>query len=153
MEYVIVLLHILLLIFQTISVHTHNCSITTSEHTVKADCTYRGYLSVPEDLPTNTTELKFRRNKLDHIDSAAFRRYSYLQNIDLSFNLIKEIRNESFSGLTQLIYLDIRGNSISLCPETFDVTSLRHNVESRRDVRICLTVATMYILCSYQVLA
>ncbi|CAG5136654.1 unnamed protein product [Candidula unifasciata] len=91
-----------------------------------ANCSDRGFFTVPSDLPSNITDLLFSYNNIDSVQGKALSGYYNLRCLDLSYNNISILLNTSFWNLTQLEVLDLSNNKLALYTpvQSLDYTQL-----------------------------
>ncbi|CAG5123894.1 unnamed protein product, partial [Candidula unifasciata] len=78
------------------------------------DCSKRGLVDIPQDLPMYTTELKLSSNKITRIKAdGLFKRLSNLQLLDLSDNEVNEIEDGAFEKADKLTDLQLSNNELS----------------------------------------
>ncbi|XP_052227939.1 protein slit-like isoform X2 [Dreissena polymorpha] len=80
------------------------------------DCRDRELTEIPENLPTDATELRIEQNKISRIRSGVFQHMHRLRRIDLSNNQIDAIDAGAFDGLATLNTLIMYGNKITELP-------------------------------------
>ena len=90
-----------------------------------ADCSNRGFLSVPKNLPLDTRVLDLSHNDIQILEHNSFSRYRNLIKLSLKENDISEIEKESFFPLGQLLYLDLSSNMFTNLPGGDIFKSLR----------------------------
>lgn len=78
-----------------------------------ADCSGLGLHSIPDDLSTSITYLDISENKIDKLGNT-LARYSNLKYLNLKKNNLHLLSNENFSNLTQLLYLDLEENNLTM---------------------------------------
>ena len=77
------------------------------------NCSGRHFDAFPTNIPTNILVLTLRRTMLSPtVPSFHSIGLAKLQVLDLSWNLINYLSNDTFEGMTSLLSLDIRGNNI-----------------------------------------
>ncbi|XP_046550058.1 toll-like receptor 4 [Haliotis rubra] len=81
-----------------------------------ADCSDRGISSLTEQLalPTNTNVILLGRNNISKLGNDDFRKYSNLTYLELSSNTISIVEERSFEQLYQLVFLSLEKNHITL---------------------------------------
>ncbi|XP_030845807.1 toll-like receptor 3 [Strongylocentrotus purpuratus] len=84
----------------------------------KADCSYRGLDSIPQNLSDDIKELNVRFNNITVILSSSFKRYPLIQVLDLTKNEIRMIESASFYPLKELHYLSLSFNPKLVLPAT-----------------------------------
>ncbi|XP_019620498.1 PREDICTED: leucine-rich repeat transmembrane neuronal protein 2-like isoform X2 [Branchiostoma belcheri] len=101
---------VLLLIILKEAGPTAACSSSCSS---VCGCRGRGLTSVPQDLPTDITQLDLGLNDLTTLNQSDFSRYRSLTTLDLGFNQISMIHNKTFHNLTDLTRLDLNNNQLT----------------------------------------
>ncbi|XP_052772750.1 protein slit-like isoform X2 [Mya arenaria] len=91
------------------------------------DCRDRQLTEIPDNLPTDATELRIEQNRITRIRAGVFDHMRRLRRIDLSNNAIVAVDTGAFSGLSTLNTLIMYGNKITELPMgVFDgLTSLQ----------------------------
>ncbi|XP_052103484.1 asporin-like [Mytilus californianus] len=87
----------------------HNCSILYKT----ADCTSRGLMSVPKDLPIDMISLDLNHNEIRTLPNNTFERYSMLLTIILDNNKLSVIETDAFSGIKRLLNLSMEKNTVN----------------------------------------
>ena len=85
-----------------------SCDINLTAFT--ADCSFQGLDKVPSYVPDSTKVLNLTRNWFKEVNPRQFRRFYNLVELDLSWNYIKHLNNDSDTGLSTLRVLDISYN-------------------------------------------
>lgn len=81
------------------------------------NCSQRNLEDVPNDLHVKTWELNLDYNMIKLIKSIIyFARYDELRNLSLRQNSIEDININAFTGLVNLIALDLKGNMLTTIP-------------------------------------
>lgn len=81
----------------------HACPEECFCHDTVVDCSARGLTSIPNELPSFTTELRLNRNRIQSIETHnGLTRLKHLEHLDLSDNQISSIEKGSFEGLKYL---------------------------------------------------
>ncbi|XP_041350810.1 toll-like receptor 4 [Gigantopelta aegis] len=88
------------------------CSVIKSV----ANCSNRGLPDVPTTLPATITVLLMDHNNLKNLTSKKFARFENLTHLDISHNIINQVDDDSFQGLTHLQCLHMEGNRVQ-CPD------------------------------------
>ncbi|KAI8509569.1 hypothetical protein Bbelb_119970 [Branchiostoma belcheri] len=104
---------VLLLIILKEAGPTAACSSSCSSD---CDCSNRGLTSVPQDVPTDITELFLQRNAITTLSQSDFSRYRSLTRLYLSDNQISTIQNKTFHNLTSLTALFLNDNHLTTLP-------------------------------------
>lgn len=96
------------------------------------DCSQRGLIEIPKDLPDWVEMLELQRNDIIHIPDDIFKDLISLQNLDLSHNQLRSINATAFQHLTNLRELKIHNNHLSEMPNlghlpNLTVFNLQHN--------------------------
>ena len=91
-------------------------NISEKEHGFQVDCSGQKLKTLPKcsTLPHNTTHLILRKNLISDIKEHSLTCLTHLRYLDVSRNALRQLHNESFSGLHSLVTLDIGYNSIGL---------------------------------------
>ncbi|XP_078658326.1 uncharacterized protein LOC144903784 [Branchiostoma floridae x Branchiostoma belcheri] len=126
---VLMFLLVILMVLGTAELQSDcRCSSST------CDCQSRGLTSVPQDLPTNTTELLLQSNQITTLSQSNFSRYGSLEILELGSNRISTINDQTFYPLSNLSSLNLAFNRIPiLTPGTFtglgnlEILNLRRN--------------------------
>ena len=84
------------------------CDINLTAFT--ADCSFRGLDEVPSYVPDSTKVLNLVGNRFKEVNSRQFRRFHNLVELDLRWNDIKHLNNDSDTELSTLRVLDISHN-------------------------------------------
>ncbi|XP_064616274.1 toll-like receptor 4 [Liolophura sinensis] len=95
-----------------------SCSVLLDDK-VSVNCSHRNLKSVPKNIPENVIELILDNNRMENIAVGSFAKFSSLQTLDLSYNLISHIVSGTFNGLHQLKTLRLDGNPLKLSNQTF----------------------------------
>ncbi|CAC5413423.1 unnamed protein product [Mytilus coruscus] len=113
----------------------HNCSILYST----ADCTSRGLISVPKDLPIDIISLDLNHNEIGTLPNNTFERYSMLLTIILDNNRLSVIKTGAFFGIKRLLNLSMERNTIHLTElntneifrplKSLELLNIRQNLE------------------------
>ncbi|CAC5392722.1 unnamed protein product [Mytilus coruscus] len=90
------------------------CHVTGEAKSKAADCSSRGLITVPTDLPDDLVKLNLRRNSIVNIPAKAFIRYRTLQVLILDENRISCLEENTFTGLKNLNQLSMLGNNLDL---------------------------------------
>ncbi|PFX15365.1 G-protein coupled receptor GRL101 [Stylophora pistillata] len=69
-------------------------------------------LSVPNDLPTNVGAVDVSFNTLLHVDEDSFQNLTFVKTLDLGRNLLRVVFSEMLDGLSNLEILSLRSNQI-----------------------------------------
>ncbi|XP_041699687.1 toll-like receptor 7 [Coregonus clupeaformis] len=109
------------------------CDVTlaSNDTVVNVDCTERGLLEVPKDIPRNTTNLTLTINHIPHINSTSFQGLENLTEIDMRCNCVPikigpkdrmctesvTIKQNTFKDLRNLKALYLDGNQLSSIPK------------------------------------
>ncbi|KAM8857109.1 leucine-rich repeat-containing protein 3 [Synchiropus splendidus] len=81
-------------------------------------CTSRNLEKIPEDLPRDTVVLLLAFNRITHIPKQAFKELNYLQELDLSHNVIETVDVGAFQGVSDsLLFLNLADNHIHSVPK------------------------------------
>ncbi|ESO83813.1 hypothetical protein LOTGIDRAFT_77193, partial [Lottia gigantea] len=93
------------------------------------NCSGLGFLNVPKNLPVNTTRLDLSSNNITTLFNNDFSELTNLRYLDLSINLISLIQSGSrlLSPLTKLEVLDISNNGLASLPN--DIFSELKNLQ------------------------
>ncbi|XP_078656534.1 uncharacterized protein LOC144902787 [Branchiostoma floridae x Branchiostoma belcheri] len=105
---------VLLLIILKEAGPTAACSSSCSSW--QCDCRSRGLTSVPQDLPTDITELSLRYNAITTLNQSDFSGYRSLITLSLGYNQISMIHNKTFHNLTSLTNLFLSNNRLTTLP-------------------------------------
>ncbi|CAG2235430.1 DCN [Mytilus edulis] len=118
----------------------HNCSILYRT----ADCTSRGLISVPKDLPRDIISLDLKHNEIETLPNNTFARYSMLLTIILDNNRLSVIETGAFSGIKRLLNLSMEENTVNFkefnTNETFrslkslELLDIRQNLETMKSL-------------------
>ncbi|XP_040263660.1 leucine-rich repeat and transmembrane domain-containing protein 1 [Bufo bufo] len=100
----------LMLLFQTSSGCPEICICQPSSRTV--DCSYRGLLEVPSNLPSQTQILQLQGNQIRVINYTSFVNVPGLRILDLSNNSISRVPPFAFHYLRSLQVLNLTSNVI-----------------------------------------
>ena len=87
------------------------CSCTSNG--VNVNCSRRGLDSIPTDLPNNTYDLQIQYNKISVIENNTFNNLPDLRYLELQYNDISVIENNAFNNLPDLCYLYLHSNKIT----------------------------------------
>ncbi|XP_019634344.1 PREDICTED: leucine-rich repeat-containing protein 4C-like [Branchiostoma belcheri] len=106
----------LLVILKVLGTIEAACSCTASA----CDCSSLGLTSVPQDLPTNITNLNLAGNQIITLSQSDFSRYRNVETLGLSSNHISAINRQAFYNLSKLGRLRLSVNRITtLRPDMF----------------------------------
>ena len=83
---------------------------------VYVSCAWKGYASIPEDLPVDVEHLSFYGNVLTVIKSSYFKNLTSLRVLNLERNVIHAIEEDAFSNLHRLTSLTLAGNKLGQLP-------------------------------------
>ncbi|XP_063963527.1 slit homolog 1 protein-like isoform X4 [Lytechinus pictus] len=99
----------------------HDCPDGCTCHDSIVDCSNRRLPTVPDEIPTYTTELKLNGNEISRISAdGKFLHLPNLKILDLRDNRISVIEDEAFQGASSLVELMLRSNRLScITNETF----------------------------------
>ncbi|XP_078664035.1 uncharacterized protein LOC144907102 [Branchiostoma floridae x Branchiostoma belcheri] len=106
MKMMLVLLLILLKEAGPTAAHSCSCSWW-------CNCVSRGLTSVPQDLPTDITELDLWSNNVTTLSQSDFSRYSSLTKLYLNSNQISVINSGAFYNLSRLTELYLYNNQLT----------------------------------------
>ena len=81
-------------------------------HELLVDCSGLDLMTVPRNLPLNTTSLNLSGNRIEVLDNYTFTGLLRLSRLDLSFNRIDTVYSNSFHGLTTINTLNLRSNPL-----------------------------------------
>ncbi|XP_041350866.1 toll-like receptor 4 [Gigantopelta aegis] len=119
---------VLILPQDEINVPTTNKLSTTSQPNLTcsviksvANCSNRGLPDVPTTLPATITVLLMDHNKVKNLTSKNFARFENLTHLDISHNIIKQVADDSFGGLTHLQCLHMEGNRVQCADKALSV--------------------------------
>lgn len=76
---------------------------------LKIDCSHKNLTHIP-DLPSDTVYLNLQHNLIIRIPNNTFKHMTNLKVLDLSFNKLQSMNDQSFSGLGNLMKLDLNNN-------------------------------------------
>ena len=85
-----------------------SCNINLTAFT--ADCSFQNLSKVPSYIPDSTKVLKLRDNRFKEVNLRQFRRFYNLVELDLSWNDIIHLNNDSYTKFSTLRVLDISHN-------------------------------------------
>ncbi|XP_019646387.1 PREDICTED: slit homolog 2 protein-like [Branchiostoma belcheri] len=108
--YTIRMVLVFLLILLAEAGPTAACSSSCSS---RCYCYSRGLTSVPQDLPTNVTELYLHYNVITTLNQSDFSRHSTLTTLQLQYNQISLINSGAFYNLTRLTHLYLYNNRLT----------------------------------------
>ncbi|XP_052066215.1 toll-like receptor 4 [Mytilus californianus] len=77
-----------------------------------ANCSKRDLSNIPQNLPTNTTELDLSENVITEIGARTLNRYRKLLHLYIANNKISSLDSDAFSGLNELKVLTLIGNRL-----------------------------------------
>ena len=84
------------------------------------DCSGVGLREPPSEISTEVRKLNLSYNEIK-IKPRMFRAYSYLRTLSLRNSQIKDVYKDSFHGMSNLLWLDLRNNIFDRLPVgTFD---------------------------------
>ncbi|XP_052071198.1 insulin-like growth factor-binding protein complex acid labile subunit [Mytilus californianus] len=92
------------------TVTNFHCNHFNKHKELHVDCSYRNLTVVP-DTPADTVYLYLQHNLIGQILNKTFALLNRLDVLDLSFNKITAINIDSFTGLQNLRFLYLSGNS------------------------------------------
>ncbi|XP_063436247.1 toll-like receptor 3 [Mytilus trossulus] len=90
------------------------CHISLKARSKVADCSSRGLITVPMDLPDDIVKIDLRRNSIVNIPAKAFMRYRSLRVLILDENKISYLKENTFAGLAKLNQLSMLDNNLDL---------------------------------------
>lgn len=103
-----------------IKTDTGRCTINVVNSDTIANCSYRNLTTLPEDgIPYTVTHLLIQGNFLTKLRNNSFTNYTLLRVLDLSRNALSEVEEFAFSGLENLIVLNLTHNSLKMTNDTF----------------------------------
>uniref|UniRef100_A0A8C2FD09 LRRNT domain-containing protein n=1 Tax=Cyprinus carpio TaxID=7962 RepID=A0A8C2FD09_CYPCA len=105
---------VLALLFFTLFTQGENCPATClcpDPHTV--DCSGRGLTRLPDEIPLDVRRLLLADNWIPRIPSDFLVLYSDLVYLDLRNNSLSHIEPDAFIGLTSLRELELERNALS----------------------------------------
>ncbi|CAL1538121.1 unnamed protein product, partial [Lymnaea stagnalis] len=76
------------------------------------NCSYQGFKKVPDNLPTNATDLDLSYNNMTCLPDCVFCRYSQLRVLNISNNGLVTVQENSFKNLAKLVSLNLQQNKI-----------------------------------------
>ncbi|XP_053573317.1 leucine-rich repeat and immunoglobulin-like domain-containing nogo receptor-interacting protein 1 [Bombina bombina] len=79
-------------------------------------CHRKRHFSVPEGVPTDTRLLDLSRNRIKILNQDEFSAFPYLEELELSENIVSTIEPGAFNGLFNLRSLGLRNNRLKLIP-------------------------------------
>lgn len=95
-------------------------------HVTVLDISYAGLTSLAVlnkgDLFRNMLVLNSSHNTIEIISEGTFKHMPYLEKIDLSFNIITHISDDAFISLSELTFLDLSNNKLTLLPNKLPMT-------------------------------
>ncbi|XP_071827051.1 slit homolog 2 protein-like isoform X4 [Apostichopus japonicus] len=99
----------------------HDCPEECDCDGAIVDCSNKGLPSIPEGIPTYTTELRMNGNELTRISNdGLFHNLQRLKKLDLRENRISIIEEGAFDGAVSVAELRLRGNRLTcITNETF----------------------------------
>ena len=89
------------------------CGCFNTSNGVNVNCSSRGLVSIPTDLPTNTQDFYLDHNNITSIKSDTFNNLTNLEKLELQYNEISVIENNTFNNLPSLHNLELQYNGIS----------------------------------------
>ncbi|CAG2204155.1 unnamed protein product [Mytilus edulis] len=98
------------------------CKTVPGSELLVANCDGRNLFRVPR-MPNVVQDLSLQKNYISIIEDGIFEENNLLKFLDLSFNRIKQIRNQSFKGLHNLVHLDLSNNNLNYENISFDSAS------------------------------
>ncbi|XP_067856090.1 leucine-rich repeat and transmembrane domain-containing protein 2 [Heptranchias perlo] len=102
------LLFVLLTIVEALLACPMHCSCKKYE----ADCSNRGLVTIPTDIPSNIKSLSLSNNKLSTLPALTFTNFTTLEKLDLSSNYLDQLPSNVFDYISSLTDLNLRNNSI-----------------------------------------
>ncbi|CAG2244849.1 LRRC4 [Mytilus edulis] len=91
------------------------CNITSDILGYKeAQCKHQRLTSVPINLPPDIKKLDLSFNNLTKLDANIFLRYTYLEKLLLNNNIIRQLNEKAFNGLSSLKYLSMSKNYLNI---------------------------------------
>ena len=86
------------------------CSLIPETGLLFVNCSNRGFMSIPNDIPVNTAHLSLDGNVLNIIPRNVFKKLVKLTWLDLSNSHIYNLANGAFNNLTKLKVLQLKDN-------------------------------------------
>ncbi|CAC5392721.1 unnamed protein product [Mytilus coruscus] len=109
-----IFLMFLIIIIRFSYVYCGSCHIRGKAKSKEADCSSRGFSTVPTNLPVDIKKLDLSRNLIVNLTAEVFIRYRTLQIIILDENRISHLEENTFGGLEKLEKLSMFGNNLDL---------------------------------------
>ena len=95
------------------------CARSTTFVGELTNCSARGLVDVPDDIPRTTDILDLSKNEIQIIESKAFFELANLQILYLQENEIETLEINAFAGLQNLVLLDLSQNKLLYSNKTF----------------------------------
>ncbi|XP_019626487.1 PREDICTED: toll-like receptor 3 [Branchiostoma belcheri] len=80
------------------------------------DCSDKGFIQVPANIPADTTSLDLSSNNIQQLDDYSFSTLPLLTSLDLSSNSLVTIQPAAFYNLSKLRELSLSRNNLSALP-------------------------------------
>ncbi|OWF37319.1 leucine-rich repeat-containing G-protein coupled receptor 5-like [Mizuhopecten yessoensis] len=95
------------------------CIKATTFGGFQCNCRRRNLTTVPQHLPTDTRELDLRMNNISTLPDYVFERYTYLEDLRLTSNVLVDMSDNALHGLHRLKSLHLDGNKLEIVPKAF----------------------------------
>ncbi|XP_052088312.1 toll-like receptor 4 [Mytilus californianus] len=111
----------LIILLINFTVYANKCQIVQHGDQIIADCTKLKLGDVPTDLPLHITGLDLSFNHISMIKNNTFSSFSNLSTLTMDFNNIHTIYDDVFNGLKNLRVLSMKHNQLNIFSEIFDI--------------------------------
>ncbi|CAG2204142.1 TLR13 [Mytilus edulis] len=119
------------------------CKDVPGSRNLIADCSGKDLLHIPM-FPSNIQELSLRNNNISTILDGIFVGNSLMTTLDLSFNKISQVRQNSFKGLTNLLSLNLSNNDLKYENWSFEYSAF-HFLENLKHLNLKRNVNTSFV--------
>ena len=109
------------------------------------DCSNLHLDHIPDDLPVDMRKLTMRHNSLIRLSDYSLNKYEVLTSLDLSRNNLRVFGVHAFSGLSQLVNIDLTYNHLCLDTDTYPVGLFRGMTSLRRLTMTSNTCKTQHV--------
>ncbi|XP_071137699.1 toll-like receptor 4 [Mytilus edulis] len=112
---------IMIILLINFTVYAHKCRIEQQGDQIIADCTRLKLTDVPTDLPIHISGLDLSYNQISLIKNNTFSSFSNLKTLTIDSNNIHTLYGDVFKGLENLRWLSIQHNQLNIFTKIFDI--------------------------------
>ncbi|CAG2240987.1 CD290 [Mytilus edulis] len=111
----------LIILLINFTVYAHKCRIVQQGDQIIADCTRLKLRDVPTDLPLHISGLDLSYNQISMIKNNTFSSFSNLTTLTIDSNNIHTLYGDVFKGLENLRWLSMKHNQLNIFTKIFDI--------------------------------